>query len=65
MTMNLDEAKRLTRAALSEVYTEEGVEIWLHAPNRRFGGRTAMECIESGQGEAVVSVARYLTGEAW
>lgn len=50
------------RAALSEVYTPDGVEIWMAARNRRFGGLTVEQMELRGRSDEVLFEARSLAG---
>ena len=38
---------------LREAYTDEGVEIWLHAKNRNLGGRRPIDLLTEGHGDEV------------
>ena len=50
------------RAVLSEAYTAEGVEVWLDRYVR--DGRTAREWIASGEGDVILTRARFIAGRA-
>jgi uncharacterized protein (DUF2384 family) len=39
---------------LREIYTDEGAEIWIHGPNRTFGGKRPIELLESGNFRSVL-----------
>jgi len=45
---------------LREVYTEEGVEIWLHGRNRGLGGRRPLELLHEGQFDTVLEAVERL-----
>lgn len=45
---------------LREVYTEEGVEIWLHGRNRSLGGRRPLELLHEGQFDTVLEAVERL-----
>ncbi len=45
---------------LREVYTEEGVEIWLHGRNRGLGGKRPLELLEVGQFDVVLEAIERL-----
>lgn len=48
---------------LREVYTEEGVEIWLHGRNRSLDGQRPVALLEAGQFDAVLeAIERLRTG---
>lgn len=47
---------------LSDVYTDEGIEIWLHARQRSLDGRQPIELLRQGQFEAVLSAVERLAG---
>lgn len=47
--------------ALRDVYTEDGVEVWLHGPNRNFGGRKPIEMLEEGDFAEVLQEIERLT----
>jgi hypothetical protein len=47
---------------VGDVYDDEGVEIWLHAPQRAFGGRTPLELLRIGQFEDVIALVERLAG---
>lgn len=58
-----DPAVAEIRAELATVYHPEGVDIWMAARQERFGGRTALECIEQGDAEMVSqAVDQLVTG---
>jgi len=46
---------------LRDVYTEDGVEIWLHGPNRNLGGRKPVEMLENGEFREVLLEIQRLT----
>lgn len=50
------------RQALAATYTPEGVEVYLHAKNRRFGGETAAALIRRGDLQRVLDEAELLAG---
>ncbi len=45
---------------LAEVYTEEGVAIWLNSRNRALGNQRPIDLIAAGQGEKVALLAQSL-----
>lgn len=47
---------------LQDVYTPEGVEIWLHARNRNLAGRRPLDLLIEGESAAVLEEARRLSG---
>lgn len=48
---------------LREVYTEDGVEIWLHGRNRGLGGQRPVMLLETGQFDLILeAVERLRTG---
>lgn len=48
---------------LREVYTEDGVEIWLHGRNRGLGGQRPVALLEAGQFDLVLeAIERLRTG---
>jgi hypothetical protein len=53
------------RELCAEVYTPEGVEIWMAARNQRFHGRTPMELIEAGDTGDVLMVLDQLASGAY
>lgn len=61
----LDTAPSFTRLVdlLSEVYKDEGIAIWLKAP--QFHGKSAIDLIAGGALEHVLARAEYLAGGAW
>lgn len=52
--------RRVFEAAL-EVYTLEGVEIWMNGKNKAFGGRSPIELIRVGEVETVLLELRGLS----
>jgi len=48
---------------LREVYTREGVDIWLHSRNRNLGGQRPIELLTAGNVDEVVDEAQRLSGE--
>ena len=54
----------LTKAALVErmrkMVKPEGVERWLHVPNRKLRGMTPMEVVESGETELLESILYHM-----
>jgi uncharacterized protein (DUF2384 family) len=46
---------------LGDVYSPEGVEIWLHGRNRALGGRRPIELLELGEFESVIQLVEALT----
>lgn len=47
---------------LSDVYEPEGVEIWLHAPQKRLGGRKAVDLLREGEFEIVLEAVEHVAG---
>ncbi len=47
---------------LSDVYEDEGIDIWLHAPQRRFGGRRPLDLLREGEFERVLEAIEMLAG---
>jgi hypothetical protein len=49
---------------LSEVYDEEGVQIWLHGRNRTLGARRPLDVLIEGDFPAVLAAVERLTSGA-
>ena len=47
---------------LGDAYTEEGIQIWLHARNRNLEGRRPIELLAEGQADAVMAEVDRITG---
>ena len=47
---------------LRDVYTDEGIEIWLRARNRNFGGARPIDLITAGDIDTVLQEAQRLSG---
>lgn len=47
---------------LRDVYTDEGIEIWLRARNRNFGGQRPIDLITAGDIDTVLQEAQRLAG---
>lgn len=47
---------------LSDVYTDEGIDLWLHARQRAFDGRRPLDLLQEGQFEAVLALIERLAG---
>lgn len=47
---------------LSDVYTDEGVEIWLHGRQKSLGGRRPLDLLRDGEFEAVLAAVERLAG---
>lgn len=47
---------------LSDVYDDEGIEIWLHARQRAFDGHPPLELLQQGRFEEVLQVIERLAG---
>ena len=47
---------------LSDVYTDEGIEIWLHARNRGLGGAKPIDYLRDGKFELVLTLVDRLAG---
>jgi hypothetical protein len=45
---------------LRDVYQPEGVEIWLHARNREFGGQPPLDLLVAGEYERVLAAVERL-----
>lgn len=45
---------------LREIYTDEGVEIWLHGRNRGLGGARPIELLQSGEFDIVLEAIERL-----
>lgn len=50
------------REALAEVYTPEGIDIWLASRNRNLMGWTPIELISEGRTDIVLAEAEALAG---
>lgn len=44
------------REALAEVYTDQGVEVWMRAPHKQWGGLTVDEMIAAERTDEVLAV---------
>lgn len=47
-------------AALREVYTDDGVELWLHSPNSELGGARPEDLLRDGQVDVVSDAVERL-----
>lgn len=47
---------------LSDVYTDEGIEVFLHARQRAFGGQRPLDLLRAGEFEAVLALVDRLAG---
>jgi transcriptional regulator with XRE-family HTH domain len=47
---------------LGDSYTDEGIDIWLHARNRNLDMRRPIDLIVEGQIEKVIDEAKWVTG---
>lgn len=47
---------------LTDVYTDEGVEIWLHARQRALGGQRPLDLLREGRFEEILIEAERLAG---
>lgn len=47
---------------LGDSYTDEGIDIWLHARNRNLGMRRPIDLLIEGQIEEVIDQARWVAG---
>ena len=47
---------------LGDVYDAEGIEIWMHRPQRLLSHRRPLDCLKAGQFEAVLQVVDHLAG---
>lgn len=54
----MSDALEQVRTILAEVYTDQGVKVWLESRNRNLGGTTPLDLIRDGLGEWVVREAR-------
>jgi hypothetical protein len=61
----VSEMEAFVRRQLGEVYTPEGVEVWLAGHNRSLGGERAIDLIDRGEGERVLAVIERLTTGAF
>ncbi len=48
--------------SLSDVYDDEGIEIWLHARLRRFQGKRPLDLLREGDFERVLNAVDALAG---
>ncbi len=48
----------IVRRSLRDVYTREGVEIWLRSCNRTLDGQSPLDLLADGRGSEVVALAR-------
>lgn len=53
------------REQLAELYTPEGVDIWLTTPHQWLDGQRAIDLIRNGDGDRVLAVIDRLTGGAY
>lgn len=47
---------------LSDVYTDEGIEIWLHARQKALAGQRPIDLLQQGKFEAVLTAVEHLAG---
>ncbi len=47
---------------IGDVYDNEGIEIWLHAPQRAFDGKSALDLLRDGRFEDVIALVDRLAG---
>lgn len=47
---------------LREAYTEEGVQIWMHARNRNLDGQRPIDLLAAGQYDDVLAEAEHVSG---
>ncbi|MCZ2807599.1 DUF2384 domain-containing protein [Modestobacter sp. VKM Ac-2983] len=47
---------------LSDVYRPEGVEIWLHSPQRALQGRRPLDVLKTGEFQTVLKLVQRLAG---
>jgi uncharacterized protein (DUF2384 family) len=47
---------------LSDVYRPEGVEIWLHSPQRALQGRRPLDVLKTGEFQTVLQLVQRLAG---
>lgn len=47
---------------LSDVYTDEGIEIWLHSRQRGLDGHRPLDLLKEGQFETVLAAVERLAG---
>lgn len=52
--------EQIVRAAVAEIYRPEGVEIWMHAPNRMLGGESPLDLIAAGRSQRVLDLINAL-----
>ncbi|MBD3777676.1 MAG: DUF2384 domain-containing protein [Micrococcales bacterium] len=48
---------------LREVYTDEGIQIWLRSRNRNLGGRRPLDMLRDGDIESVLDEVQRVVGE--
>lgn len=60
--MSDDEIIVQIQRALAEVYTPEGVAIWMTAPHKQWNGWTVSEMVNHGRGQDVLALVDQL---AW
>lgn len=53
------------REALAEVFTPEGVDIWMAAEHRQFGGWTVTEMVNHNRGDEVLAAIDRLASGAF
>jgi DNA-binding transcriptional regulator YiaG len=47
---------------LSDAYTDEGIDIWLHSRNRNLDMRRPIDLLKEGEAEQVLDQARWVVG---
>ncbi len=47
---------------LSDVFADEGIEIWLHSRQRALGGNTPLQLLEDGEFDTVLQAVENLAG---
>lgn len=47
---------------LGDVYEPEGIQIWLHSPQRKLDGKRPVDCLREGQFERVLRAVEFLAG---
>ncbi len=55
-----DRTREQVRTAALTVYTPEGVDVWLDAPNRALGGETPNDLIVRGEAFLVIDLVHAL-----
>lgn len=56
--------RRQIISTLSETYRQQGISIWLNAPNRNLKGEIPRVLMEAGRGAEVLEAAQRIEGGA-